>query len=40
MSVVAWAFWAACALLEGYAITLVIETGSANRVELAESPVA
>jgi hypothetical protein len=32
LSAIAWAFWAVCALMEGYAIAFVTEAGSAKRV--------
>jgi hypothetical protein len=40
LSVVAWAFWAVCALMEGYAIAVVTEAGSAKQVEGAASSTA
>jgi hypothetical protein len=38
LSVVAWAFWAVCALLEGYATAFVAETGGAPGARPASSP--
>jgi hypothetical protein len=35
LSVIAWGFWAVCALLEGYAIAFVSEAGSTGSVERA-----
>ena len=40
LSVIAWTFWAVCALLEGYAIAFVSESGSAQRTERTASSLA
>jgi hypothetical protein len=40
VSVIAWAFWAVCALFEGYAIAYVAEWGRSSRVRQASTATA